>query len=605
MTVREPVEQFIVVTQHLRLTRKHVDEVTTRAALEPWHHLAPQPHPAIVHVLVHRIVDGREAQKRADLLRVGSAQLQQGPAHCSAAGCHAGKSGETTPAQKVEQHRFGLIIASVAEQYRVAVDCLTFMFEGAKTHITGSRFEIAAGVDVDGDHARLGAEPLCSKCDDGRLVRCAETVIDIHRDNVESRVACEREQRQRISTSGAPRDNPCAGLEIVEREKSFGPVRERAGSHATQLSADAVRARRRHAPEPCRGIVELDDRWQILGTDPCHVDGTRAGRVHDAPHEALTDLVLPHLLLETEQLLQLRGNPDGFAPLLQHALHPFFAGDVTAAELAHHDVAVALQQRHQGLHLGEHAPLLRRREQGDETAFVERVASTPHFLDRLRHRSEEGARVRVHQPQGFVHQREEVLAHPWHTGELRPVRHLVDRDPQAEVARPERESLLEPEDVGADVIDGVAARIVGNQQVVLAENALREVTEQQAEFARRHVTADGSERVTRKPLGEPLHQRREQPSHRRDVRVDPVSPVEDPRRDVPGSTEARVVADQRFGLHRQRVEVRGERAGEIRVRERLAARDESSNAARGAPVDRIRSPNVDLGLSTAMNGARK
>ena len=54
-----------------------------------------------------------------------------------------------------------------------------------------------------------------------------------------------------------------------------------------------------------------------------------------------------------------------------------------------------------------------------------------------------------------VDQRQEVGLHPRHAGELRPVGHLVDRDPQPEVARAEREPLLEREDVGADVVDGV------------------------------------------------------------------------------------------------------------------------------------------------------
>ena len=49
-------------------------------------------------------------------------------------------------------------------------------------------------------------------------------------------------------------------------------------------------------------------------------------------------------------------------------------------------------------------------------------------------------------------------AHPRHAGELRAVRHFVDRDPQAEVARPEREALLQREDVRPDVVHGVAAR---------------------------------------------------------------------------------------------------------------------------------------------------
>ena len=56
----------------------------------------------------------------------------------------------------------------------------------------------------------------------------------------------------------------------------------------------------------------------------------------------------------------------------------------------------------------------------------------------------------------LLHQGQEVLLHPRDGRELGPVRHLVDRDPESEVTRAERVTLLEGEDVGADVVDGAA-----------------------------------------------------------------------------------------------------------------------------------------------------
>ena len=71
--------------------------------------------------------------------------------------------------------------------------------------------------------------------------------------------------------------------------------------------------------------------------------------------------------------------------------------------------------------------------------------------------------------------------------------HLVDRDPQAEVAGPEREALLQREDVAADVVDGVGRRagvVVEHEQVVLAEHALREIPEQDAGLGAGDAAAD-------------------------------------------------------------------------------------------------------------------
>ena len=81
------------------------------------------------------------------------------------------------------------------------------------------------------------------------------------------------------------------------------------------------------------------------------------------------------------------------------------------------------------------------------------------------------------------------------------MRDLVDRDPQAEVARPEREALLEPEHVATDVVDGVTGRgvVVGNEEVVLAEHALREIAEQHAGLGAGDGPADRRDRARGHP----------------------------------------------------------------------------------------------------------
>ena len=108
---------------------------------------------------------------------------------------------------------------------------------------------------------------------------------------------------------------------------------------------------------------------------------------------------------------------------------------------------------------------------------------------------------------------------------------LVDRDPAAELERAEREALLERQDVGPDVVHRVdvgGARFgIGDEQVVLTEDALREISEQRPELGARDVPADRRDRALREPFAETFGERREHLAHRRDVGVDPTGAVED------------------------------------------------------------------------------
>ena len=115
---------------------------------------------------------------------------------------------------------------------------------------------------------------------------------------------------------------------------------------------------------------------------PHRVERVPAADLVDAADELLADLVLPHLLLDAEQLVQRAREAADLAALRQHPRHALLPGDVLAAEIVHHDVAVAFEHRHQRLHLAEHAALRGRREQPDETAVVERVAAGAHLVDR-------------------------------------------------------------------------------------------------------------------------------------------------------------------------------------------------------------------------------
>ena len=199
-------------------------------------------------------------------------------------------------------------------------------------------------------------------------------------------------------------------------------------------------------------------------------------------------------------------------------------------------------------------------------------------------------RVGVDQVERLADEAEEVLAHPRDARELGAVRHLVDRDPEAEVARPEGEPLLEPENVAPHVIDRVAHRIVRHQQVVLPEHALRHVAEERTHFSGGNAPRDRSERAPGHARTELLHQRIEQRLHRRQVGIDPTVPIEHPRRRASGRTQPRVPGDQILGDDTQLVEVGDERRREIRVAQRIAAGNKTSDGTRRRPVDRIGGP---------------
>ena len=176
-----------------------------------------------------------------------------------------------------------------------------------------------------------------------------------------------------------------------------------------------------------------------------------------------------------------------------------------------------------------------RRDQRDDPAVVERVASPPKLVGGPDERADDLARIGVDAAEHPLHEREEVVVHPRDAEELRPVRDLVDRDPEPEVAVAEREPLLERQDVGTDVVhrvavgpavDTVVVVVIGDENVVLTEDTLGEPAEQHAELRRVDGPPDGCERAARHALPDAARERAEQPAHRPDVGFDPVVTVE-------------------------------------------------------------------------------
>ena len=181
--------------------------------------------------------------------------------------------------------------------------------------------------------------------------------------------------------------------------------------------------------------------------------------------------------------------------------------------------------------------------------------------------------------------------HPRHTGELGAVGHLVEREPESELARREREPFLEAQDVGTDVVDEVlflGMLILDQQQVVLAEHPCRHPPEHCAELRARDGTPDRRDRAGGHARTDAVEDGPEHAAERGDIRVHPTGAVGDAG--AGGTSEGPQpgdLADEGFRLTGEFFEVRLKRRVEIGVGQRLAPTDPDSDALGDVPRNRI------------------
>ena len=186
------------------------------------------------------------------------------------------------------------------------------------------------------------------------------------------------------------------------------------------------------------------------------------------------------------------------APVAQHLAEALGRRDAVAAGPVHRDVAVALEQAHQPADLSSVARC---------SSVANSVTMPPSAsgLSPVRTASARRPRARKNcfgsgstRAQHAVDLREEVLAQPRHAGELGAVGHLVQRDPQPELAGREREALLEGQDVGPDVVDDVLVvglLVLEDQHVVLAEHPGRHPAEHRAHLGAGDPAGDRREQA--------------------------------------------------------------------------------------------------------------
>ena len=222
--------------------------------------------------------------------------------------------------------------------------------------------------------------------------------------------------------------------------------------------------------------------------------------------------------------------------------------------------------------------LLRRwRRAPTRPPLVDRVAALAHCVggaaDAPRTACRDRARCRRRAPCTSV---EEVRPQPRHAGELRPVRHLVQRDPEPEVARPERVALLEAEHVRADVVDARRRWRRRRRRARAGRTGRARAARRSRAASRARCRRPGDrrrERVVRHALGEPVAERLEQAAHRRDVgRTQPARSTTSATAGA-GAAQPGVARRPRPRPDGDRGEVGVQRRGEVRVGERLAAGD--------------------------------
>src|SRR5436190_18994570 len=128
------------------------------------------------------------------------------------------------------------------------------------------------------------------------------------------------------------------------------------------------------APEPPVGVFELGQRRERLGTAPDAIEGLDALGLDDRVAEALAQLVLAHLEIETEQPLEELGQRRRLtAPALERLPQLVERGQRLAARRVHDVLGVALDDRHRGLDAVDDGPLLGRGHDGEEVALAEGV----------------------------------------------------------------------------------------------------------------------------------------------------------------------------------------------------------------------------------------
>src|SRR6476469_6999496 len=228
------------------------------------------------------------------------------------------------------------------------------------------------------------------------------------------------------------------------------------------------------SPRPGGGILELIERRKQFGGEPGAVQALDPVVAHDGVAEALADLVLLHLEVHPEQLLDELDQRRLLATaLLQRGAQLRQRGQHRGAGGVHHVLGVALDHRHRRLQAVDDGLALGTGHGADQHARADRV---PHPLQivgaRQAGHAQQRAGVDLHLDRGqqLAEHPGHVVAQPRHAGELHGVGELVEDDPLEQLGLVGLERLGGQPQVRRDEQQARRARGVQQGDLVLAED---------------------------------------------------------------------------------------------------------------------------------------
>ena len=311
----------------------------------------------------------------------------------------------------------------------------------------------------------------------------------------------------------------------------------------------------------------------------------------DGLDEPLALLVLLDLGVQPDHPLQDFGEtPRRLPPPAHHPPETVSRGHQPVTGTVHRHIAMAFKQAHQSRQSLQRLTLRFGGEQAHQAAGGQRILAVAARLQQPAGRGRELLGIGIHRVDRRLDQAEEMGSHPVDSGELRPVGHLMESQPQPKLAGVERVPVLQRQNIGSHVVDDVLVLgplILDDQQVVLAENPSGHPAQHHSQLGPREPAGHRREQPVG-PRAELGGQRSQQPLERGQVGIDPAGAVGDstPSR-ARERPQARAALDQILGLlgelrevALQAVSVPGRRVG-------LAAGCAQRDAPGEVPVDGI------------------
>lgn len=219
----------------------------------------------IGEVGVVRVVPDLQALLLAGLSRVMAAHVQQRTPQPSAPARHPRQPAWTGPARKPEQHRLGLIVASVPKHDRGGVVAAARGLQSRVTRSASGGFGPAVG-DVDVDRGDLDGVEACAArpvgdCRGLSRGACLHTVIDGHQARSQTRSRSDEGhgsgQRRRIRTSRTRREHRGAARQIC-KAVAHCDTQQRRGTRRPRTHGAATRSIQRVGSAMSSMVGRLD-----------------------------------------------------------------------------------------------------------------------------------------------------------------------------------------------------------------------------------------------------------------------------------------------------------------------------------------------------------